>query len=94
MGHGNRIDRLLREDEIRWAEHEAPVNTRAYFRGACLKQFPEHIYGMSWTSVLFDQGGDTIKRIPLMDPSRGTQALTQELLDGVSTIEQLLKKVQ
>jgi proteasome accessory factor A len=49
---------------------------------------------MSWTSVLFDQGGDSIKRIPLMDPSRGTQALTQELLDGVSTIEQLLKKIQ
>jgi proteasome accessory factor A len=94
LEHSNRIDRLLRDEEIRWAEQEAPVNTRAYFRGACLKQFPEHVYGMSWTSVLFDQGGDSIKRIPLMDPSRGTQALTQELLDGVSTIEQLLKKIQ
>ena len=91
---GNRIDRLLRDEEIHRAEHDAPIDTRAYFRGACLKQFPEHIYGMSWTSVLFEQGADSIKRIPLMDPSRGTQALTQELLEGVTTIEELLKKIQ
>ena len=90
LEQSNRIDRLLRDEEIHWAEQEAPVNTRAYFRGACLKRFPEHVYGMSWTSVLFDQGQDSIKRIPLMDPSRGTQALTQELLEGVSTVEELL----
>jgi proteasome accessory factor PafA2 len=94
LEHSNRIDRLLRDEEIDSAEQEAPLDTRAYFRGACLKQFPDHVYGMSWTSVLFDQGTDSIKRIPLMDPSRGTQALTQELLEGVTTIEQLLKKIQ
>lgn len=94
LERSNRIERLLRDEEIRWAEQEAPANTRAYFRGACLKQFPDNVYGMSWTSVLLDQGNETIKRIPLMDPHRGTQALTQELLEGVSTVDQLLAKLQ
>ena len=93
LERSNRIDRLLQDEEIDRAEQEAPINTRAFFRGACLKRFPDHVYGMSWTSVLFDQGNDTIKRIPLMDPYRGTQALTQELLEGVSTVDELLRKL-
>ena len=93
LERSNRIDRLLRDEEIDWAEREAPLQSRAFFRGACLKQFPDSVYGMSWTSVLLDQGNDTIKRIPLMDPYRGTQALTQELLEGVTTVDELLSKL-
>ncbi len=93
LERGNRIDRLLQDSDIEHALVEPPVNTRAYFRGACLKQFPENVYGMSWTSVLLDQGNDRIKRIPLMDPHRGTRALTNDLLEGVSTVEQLLDKL-
>ena len=93
LERGNRIDRLLQDSDIERAQVEPPVNTRAYFRGTCLKRFAEKVYGMSWTSVLLDQGNDTIKRIPLMDPYRGTQALTNDLLDGVSTVDQLLAKL-
>ena len=56
-------------EEIQQAERVAPNGSRAYFRGICLKKFPKHIYGMSWTSVLFDVGDTTIKRVPLMDLS-------------------------
>ncbi|WP_447969086.1 depupylase/deamidase Dop [Nitrospira sp. M1] len=93
LERGNRIDRLLQDADIEHALIEPPVNTRAYFRGTCLKQFSEKVYGVSWTSVLLDQGNDTIKRIPLMDPHRGTRALTNDLLEGVSTVDQLLAKL-
>jgi len=93
LERGKRIERLLQDSEIERALVEPPLNTRAYFRGTCLKQFAEKVYGVSWTSVLLDQGNDTIKRIPLMDPYRGTRALTNDLLEGVSTVDQLLAKL-
>lgn len=93
LERSHRIERLLRDEEIRRAEEHPPVDTRAYFRGTCLKQFPQNVYGASWTSVLLDQGNETIKRIPLLDPRRGTRDLTEELLAGASTVEELLAKL-
>ncbi len=93
LERGNRIDRLLDDEDIQKAEYAAPNGSRAYFRGLCLKKFPQQIYGMSWTSVLFDMGNDTIKRIPLMDPTRGTRELTDELMAGVETAEDLFSKL-
>ena len=93
LERGNRIERLLQDSDIETAQKNPPINTRAFFRGTCLKRFAEKVYGVSWTSVLLDQGDTTIKRIPLMDPYRGTQALTNDLLEGVSTVDQLLTKL-
>jgi len=93
LERGNRVERLLHDGEIQQAEHIAPNGSRAFFRGMCLKKFPQRIYGMSWTSVLFDVGDATIKRVPLMDPSKGNRELTNELLDGVDTAEELLSKL-
>jgi Pup amidohydrolase len=93
LERSRRIERLLQDEEIQRAEQVAPTGSRAYFRGLCLQKFPKHIYGMSWTSVLFDVGNTTIKRVPLMDPARGTRELTNELLEGVETAEELLAKL-
>lgn len=93
LERGHRIERLLQDEEILKAVEQAPTDTRAFFRGACLKKFSQDVYAMSWTSVLFDLGNTTIKKIPLMDPSRGTQALTNDLLDGVDTIDQLFARL-
>ena len=70
-----------RKHEIQRAELNPPTDTRAYFRGRCVSKFAKALYGASWTSVLFDIGNTTIKKVPLMDPHRGTQALTRALLD-------------
>ncbi len=93
LERSRRIERLLDDEEIAAAELYAPRGTRAYFRGACLRKFPQQIYGASWTSVLFDVGDVSVKRIPLMDPLRGTQDLTNELLEGVETAQQLLDRL-
>ena len=93
LERSRRIERLLDDEEIVAAEFQAPRGTRAYFRGACLRKFPNQIYGASWTSVLFDVGDVAVKRVPLMDPLRGTQDLTNELLEGVETAQQLLDRL-
>lgn len=93
LERGNHIDRLLPEGEIEKAEQVPPPDTRAYFRGQCLKKFSQAIYAASWTSVLFDVGNTTIKRIPLMDPLRGTESLTRELIEESDSAGSLLAKL-
>src|SRR5438093_2895897 len=93
LERSNMVEPLLLESEVTKAEQTAPTGTRAYFRGNCLKKFPREVYAASWTSVLFDVGNTTIKKIPLMEPLRGTESLTRELLEGSDSAESLLAKL-
>ncbi len=93
LERSNLIDRLVQDNEILRAEQTPPTGTRAFFRGHCLKKFPRQVYAGSWTSVLFDVGNTTIKKIPLMEPLRGTESLTRELLEGSDSAESLLAKL-
>lgn len=88
------IERIVQDEEIERAEATPPPGTRAYFRGRCVRKFAASLYGASWTSVLFDVGNTTIKKVPLMEPLRGTESLTGELLNGVETADALLEKLQ
>ena len=88
------IERIVTEDEIQEAELTPPTGTRAYFRGRCVRKFAKSLYGASWTSVLFEAGPTTIKKVPLMDPHRGSSALTKELLDSVDSVDALLEKLK
>jgi proteasome accessory factor A len=93
LERGNLVERVVQESEVERAEFSPPLGTRAYFRGRCVNKYAKSIYGASWTSVLFDVGNTTIKKIPLMEPLRGTEALTGELLAGAESAEALLAKL-
>jgi len=93
LERSNRIERVVLDQEITRAELTPPAGTRAYFRGQCVKKYPNAVYGASWTSVLFDIGQNKIKKIPLMEPLRGTEALTGELLAQAETAAALLEKL-
>lgn len=84
------VDRLLDNGEVVRAEQDPPGDTRAYFRGTCLKRFPKEVYASSWSSILFDIGNTTIKKVPLMEPLRGTQALTGSMLESARSVEEVL----
>jgi hypothetical protein len=90
LERGNHIDRIVSDAEIVRAETQAPADTRAYFRAACVKKWPHEVYAASWTSVLFDVGNAAVKKVPLMEPLRGTESLTKGLLDESETVESLL----
>jgi proteasome accessory factor A len=94
LERGDHIERIVEEAEIQRAELTPPPGTRAFFRGRCASKFAKALYGASWTSVLFDVGNATIKKVPLMDPHRGTQALTGGLLDTVDTVDALIEKLK
>jgi proteasome accessory factor A len=86
-----RMQRLLKDDEIHRAVTEPPVDTRAYFRGRCLAQFPDSVAAASWDSVIFDvKGRDSLQRIPMMEPLRGTRDHVGALLERVGSAEELL----
>ncbi len=88
------IERIVQDIEVTRAEFTPPPGTRAYFRGRCVGKFSKSIYGASWTSVLFDVGNTTIKKVPLMDPLRGTESLTGDLFEQSETADALLAKLK
>ncbi|MBI3609282.1 MAG: proteasome accessory factor PafA2 [Nitrospirae bacterium] len=90
---GHYVDRITTDREITHAEQNPPTDTRAYFRGTCLKKFPKEVYATSWSSILFDVGNGTIKKVPLMEPLRGTESLTRSLLESADTVEDVLNRL-
>lgn len=87
------VERLISNNEIERGEELPPSDTRAYFRGMCLKKFPKDIYAASWSSILFETGDSTIKRITLMEPFRGNESLTKRIIEDSSTVEELLARL-
>jgi Pup amidohydrolase len=94
LERGHHIDRIVSDTEVLRAESHAPTETRAYFRAGCVKKWPQEVYAASWTSVLFDIGNAAIKKVPLMEPLRGTESLTKGLLDESDTVDSLLAKLK
>jgi Pup amidohydrolase len=89
-----RLERLTTDDEVDRAVDLPPKDTRAYFRGRCLAQFARQIAAASWDSVIFDVGGESLQRVPMAEPLRGTEAHVKDLLDATPEAEQLLEKMQ
>ena len=85
------IDRLLSEDEVTAAVDAAPVDTRAYFRGECLRRYPAQVAAASWDSVIFDLGRESLVRVPTLEPLRGTKAHVGALLDRSPTADALVE---
>ena len=78
-------------DIVREAVHNPPETTRAYFRGQCVARYPDQIVAANWDSVVFDLGEGPLRRVPMLDPLRGTRELTAELLETSPTADDLLE---
>jgi len=87
------VERILTDAEIAEAVEFPPRDTRAYFRGTCLRKYRDQVYGASWSSVLFDSGDLAVKKIPMAEPTRGTRKLVQEILDRSGTVSELLENL-
>jgi proteasome accessory factor PafA2 len=88
-----KIERLVAEAEVLDAITEPPGSTRAYFRGTCLTRWPEAVVAANWDSLILDIGGDPLKRIPMMEPLRGTRAHVGPLFDTVTTPGELVARL-
>jgi len=86
-------ERLVDPDDVAAAVTEPPRRTRAYFRGQCLKRWASAVASANWDSLVFDLGTDPLRRVPMMDPLRGTAEHTEELLNGSSSPAELLTRL-
>ncbi len=72
---------------------EPPTTTRAYFRGRCLQKWPADIVAANWDSLVFDIGRDPLRRVPMMEPLRGTAEHVASLIDDSDTAAELLARL-
>ena len=89
-----KVERLVEEDDVHLAMTVPPSSTRAYFRGECLARWPDSVVAANWDSVILDVGSDPLRRIPMMEPLRGTKAHVQPLFDQVGTPAELVERLQ
>ena len=87
------METLLDEATVLAAVTDPPRTTRAYFRGECLKRYPRQVISANWDSIVVDLGEEPLRRIPMMDPLRGTAAHVANLLDECATVNELVDRL-
>jgi len=87
-------ERIVTDEEIVAAIHTPPPDTRAYFRGECLRKYGAAVFGVNWDSISFGVDGEPIKRILMAEPLKGTQAHVEELLANSPTAADLVKNLR
>ncbi len=91
LAERGRMTRLVDERDVIAAMDEPPTDTRAYFRGRCLRKYPDAVAAASWDSVIFDiPGRESLQRVPTLEPLRGTRAHVGDLLDKCETAGELV----
>lgn len=84
------LSQMFTSDQVERAIHAAPTTTRAYFRGECIRRWPDQVISANWDSVVFDSGETQLQRVPMMDPTKGTFAHVGHLFSSVNSVRELL----
>ncbi len=85
-----KVERIVREEEIIHAIDNPPQDTRAYFRGMCIKKYKNEVFGVNWDSISFNIGEQSIKRILMAEPLKGTKSHVYELIENSATARDLV----
>ncbi|CAN5784359.1 depupylase/deamidase Dop [soil metagenome] len=85
--------RISTDAEATAAMTEPPTDTRAYFRGRCLQRWADQVVAANWDSIVFDVGQDSLRRVPMMEPLRGTLAHVGTLVDESASPAELLARL-
>ena len=93
LAHRVGLDVLTTEAEVNHAMTNPPLTTRAYFRGRCLAKWPTEIVAANWDSMVFDIGREPLRRVPMMEPLRGTAESVARLIDESDTPAELLARL-
>jgi proteasome accessory factor A len=87
------LEALVQPADAATAMTQPPSTTRAYFRGRCLQKYPDDIVAANWDSLVFDVGRDPLRRVPMMEPLRGTVDHVGSLIDDCDTAAELLDRL-
>jgi len=87
------LEKLVSDESAREAVTEPPSDTRAFFRGKCLQRFADSVIAANWDSIVFDTGDDPLRRVPMLEPARGTVEHVGSILDESNTVTELLDRL-
>jgi proteasome accessory factor A len=87
------VERLFTDAQVTEAITEPPRDTRAYFRGKCLQRWASSIAAANWDSLVFDLGGEPLRRVGMMEPLKGTAEIVDRLLEGCSSPAELIERL-
>jgi proteasome accessory factor A len=54
-------------------------------------RYPDALVAANWDSLVFDIGEETLKRVPMMEPLRGTRSLVATMLDASPTAATMIR---
>jgi proteasome accessory factor PafA2 len=91
--HAGKVERLTDEATVMTAVTEPPPTTRAWFRGQCLARWQDAVVAANWDSLILDIGSDPLRRIPMMEPTRGTRDGTADLFARAETPADLVDRL-
>ena len=86
-------EKVVEQEDIKGAVESPPPDTRAYFRGRCLERWPEQVVAANWDSMVLDTGEESLKRIPMMEPTYGTKQQVGTLIDDCDTVVDLMNRL-
>jgi proteasome accessory factor PafA2 len=87
------LERITTDAEVTAAMTDPPRTTRAWFRGRCLQRWGSAVVAANWDSLVFDVGGDPLRRVPMMEPLRGTAALLEDVVESCETPAELIARL-
>ncbi|WP_153396895.1 depupylase/deamidase Dop [Ornithinicoccus halotolerans] len=90
MRAAGRLRTLVSDEDAEAAVLSAPADTRAWFRGACVRRHADELRAASWDSVVFALGR-RLHRVSMPEPAGHTRAHCADLLERHDSAEGLLE---
>ena len=89
------LERLVTDAEAGSAVTDPPEDTRAWFRGECVRRYGPSgdIRAASWDSVVMADGAGRWRRVRLDEPTSGTREKVEALLDRHTSVVSLLTEL-
>jgi len=89
-----KAERIVTDEEITAAIRKPPEDTRAYFRGECLRRYGPAVFGVNWDSISFSVDDEPVKRILMAEPLKGSKVHVEELLANSPTAADLVRNLR
>ena len=87
------MERLISDEEVAPATTAPPDDHARLLPRRCLERFSAAIVAANWDSVVFDIGEDPLRRVPMMEPLKGTARHVDTLFEGCDTPAELLRRL-
>ena len=88
------LKKIVSSEEAQSGVANPPASTRAYFRGVCLRKWPESIVSANWDSIVFKLDDSQLRRIPILEPMQGSASDVDDLLNSSETPMDLIDALE